>query len=293
MDRPPPEAARHRLRTTLIVLVVVAVSAMGGIAAALAGCRTPPRPHPTPQPATYTTGPTWAPTTPAIPGDTTVAWAYLDSAGGTTTTDGTTGRHRLDQLVIPGIAADYLHQVDQRGHTLNPNDVATLFSALAQNADAAAELTRRAGGLDTVLPRIIDACRLTGITTEPARATALDTARYAACLREGGLADQAQTRWVLDQMRVTAGGIGDVRGNDGGQHLAQFNSTEPADQAGRMRTGCLAVGAYWSAAVFVDWPQHRGELFGVAVCAEVARTTFPPDTQPAPETTPAPATTTA
>ena len=136
--------------------------------------------------------------------------------------------------------------------------------------------------MDAAFTRVIDACSLTDVRMSPPRSTTLGAARYAACQPEGAATSPDRAAWVIDQMRITAGGIGDVRGNDGGQRLAQYTSTVPAGD-GRMRTGCIAVGAYWSAAVFVDWPADRGDLFGSATCAEVARTEFPPDTQKAPE----------
>jgi hypothetical protein len=189
--------------------------------------------------------------------------------------------------VVPGIAADYLDRFGQGGQNLSPRDTATLTAALAQNGDAGDQLARDAGGTDVVFPRIIDNCQLTETQMGPPRATAADVARYAACLREGATAAPDTSAWVLDQMRQTAGGIGDVRGNDGGQRLAQFNSTVPAGD-GRMRTACMGVGAYWSAGIFVDWPTGRPELFGVTTCAEVAAAQFPPDTQPVPDTQQAP-----
>jgi len=132
---------------------------------------------------------------------------------------------------------------------------------------------------------VIDVCSLDDTEADPPRATVLAVAQYAACLREGAITNPDLAGKLLDDMRATAGGIGDVRGNDGGQRLAQFNSTAPAG-AGRSRTWCMGIGAYWSAAVLVDWPTDRGELYGVAACAEVARSGFPPDTQPAPESIP-------
>jgi len=232
------------------------------------------------------TVPSWEPSTPSLPGDVTVSWAYLDSIDGSMKLGGDADPHPLDQLTIPGIAEDYLNRFGGDGPSLSPKDLAVLTSALAQNRAAGTELTQLAGDTDTVFARIIDACQLTN-TTMPPQATALDIAHYGACLREGAIIDPDRAGWVLDQMRQTAGGIGDVRGNDGGQRLAQFNSTADAG-GGKMRTGCLGIGAYWSAAVLVDWPAERGDLYGVAACAEVAKTQFPPDTQQAPDS-PAPA----
>lgn len=225
----------------------------------------------------------WEPSTPALPTDVTTAWAYLDSAGGDMVVGGDGGPHDLGRLVVPGIAADYL---DQHAGP-NPHDLVMLEAALSGNTEAGQQLIDQAGDVDQVLARIVDSCQLTNtVVGPPATATVLDMARYGACLREGAITDPDQSKWVLDQMRQTAGGIGDVRGNDGGQRLAQFNTTTVGDN-GRNSTTCLGVGAYWSAAVAVNWPADRGQLYGVAACAQVARDQFPPDTQKAPDS-PAP-----
>lgn len=294
MDQPSRRQSLKPLAIGALIAMLTIVAVVAGVH--LSGCcwKTPPATPPAtvapaPSPASADTGATWTPSEPAVPDDVHIAWAYLDSAGGTHASSPGDELHPLDQLVVPGVAADYLHQLQQRDHTLSPKNAGILFSALAQNRDVGEHLTDLAGGLDVVIPRIVDVCSLTETRPGPPRATVLDTARYAACLREGAIADRGTSDWVLDRMRDTPGGIGDVRGDDGGQRLAQFNSNEPAGD-GRTRTGCIGVGAFWSAAVFVDWPTDRGEMYGVAACAEVARTKFPPDTQQAPGT-PTPAAT--
>jgi hypothetical protein len=245
-------------------------------------------PSPAPSVASETAGPaSWAPVEPALPDDVTVSWAYLDSTEGSMLRGGDLNLHPLDQLVVPGIAEDRLDRAAGDRPSSKPGDTTLLAAALAGNHDAGADLVAAAGGVNKVFPRIIDECQLPDTRMGPPQATSLDVARYAACLREGAITDPDRAGWARDQMRHTAGGIGDVRGNDGGQRLAQFNSTATAG-AGRMRTGCLGVGAYWSAAVLVDWPVGRGRLYGEDACAEVARVEFPPDTQRAPDM-PAPA----
>jgi hypothetical protein len=284
MDEEPPNTP-DRTPYLVTFLGVIAVIAVVIVIVAIVGAR---RHHtdsaPTPGPdmvSSQSVEPaSWKPSTPALPADVTTAWAYIDSAGGDMVLGGDGGNYDLGQLVVPGIAADYL---DQRGDaTLNPHDLVMLEAALSGNTEAGQQLVDQAGGVDKVLPRIVDNCQLTNTTVgPPAAATVLDMARYGACLREGAIANPATSKWVLDQMRQTAGGIGDVRGNDGGQRLAQFNTTTVGDN-GRNRTTCLGVGAYWSAAVVVNWPADRGQLYGVAACAQVARDQFPPDTQKAP-----------
>jgi hypothetical protein len=283
MDQDRPDRRRYML-PALLAIGIIALLVLIVAAVAVARNR---RHHTTAVPATsaavMSDPASWTPSTPALPGDVTTAWAYLDSAGGDMILGGDGQQHPLGQLVSPGIAADYL---DQHGAaSLNPHDLVMLEAALGGNTEAGQQLTDQAGGVDQVLPRIVDHCQLTNTAAgPPATATVLDMARYGACLREGALVDPDRSAWVLDQMRQTAGGIGDVRGNDGGQRLAQFNTTSVGEN-GRNTTNCLGVGAYWSAAVVVNWPADRGQLYGVAACAQVARDQFPPDTQKAPSPT--------
>ena len=281
MDQPPRRPRPHLLIALAALAVFVAVVAVVGITHRLRGADLP-RPAPSaasvslPLPA-----PTWSASRPTLPADVVTAWAYLDSTEGNILRGGAQDPHPLGQLVVPGIAEDYLDTLAGRGQKPNARDVATLYAALTGSDAAGDQLADLAGGVDQVFPRVIGECQLTGVDLGPPRATVLDVARYGACLREGAIADRDTSDWVLDQMRKTAGGIGDVRGDDGGQRLAQFNATQP-DGGDRMRTTCLGIGAYWSAAVVVDWPAGRGDLYGVAACAEVARAQFPPDTQKAP-----------
>jgi len=264
----------HATRRARLLLVATAVVAVIALAFALVACTRGPRPAPTAAPTiSIQPAPTWSSTVPALPDDVHVTWAYLDSTDGTHTRSGDTDLHELDRLIVPGLAQVY---------TDPPAEL--IASALAQNEQAGAELIEQAGG-PAAFRKVIDVCALDDAEPDPPRATALAVAQYAACLREGAITDPDRAGKMLDSMRTTAGGIGDVRGNDGGQRLAQFNSTAPAG-TGRHRTWCMGIGAYWSAAVLVDWPTGRGALYGVAACAEVARTGFPPDTQPAPESNP-------
>jgi hypothetical protein len=283
---------RQRPPYLLLALGVLALL----IAVAAAGITFSRRHHnPLPKEIPASAGPTssapgWTPSIPALPDDVTESWAYLDSTEGNMLLGGDSDLRPLGRLIVPGLAEDYLNTLDQRHQTVSPHDTVMLTGALAGNSEAGDQLIAASdlfGGSDQAAKRIVDSCQLVTAELEPPRATAIDVAHYAACLREGALINPDRAGWVLDQMRQTAGGIGDVRGNDGGQRLAQFNATEPAG-GGMMRTGCMGVGAYWSAAVFVDWPAGRGDLYGVAACAEVARAEFPPDTQQAPDS-PAPA----
>ena len=276
------ETRSRRSYTLLAGGMVALLVAVGGIAWANRDSSHPAATAPT------TATPSWSASAPDVPDGVRVAWAYLDSTDGTVHTGGDDELHQLDHLVVPGIAEDYLNTLDQRGQDAGDADMAIITAALAGDQDAGDMLVKRAGGLDAAFTRVIDSCALERARMSPPRATALDTARYAACLREGAVANPDLAGVVVERMRGGAGGIGDVRGNDGGQRLAQFNSTVP-DGDGRLRTRCMGIGAYWSAAVMVNFPAARGDLFGTATCAEVARTEFPPDTQPAPESgSPAP-----
>lgn len=248
-----------------------------------------PPPAPAPSSSTDagqvpTPAPSWTRSAPPLPDDVNAAWAYLDSTDGTHTRTGDNTLHPIDRLIIPGLAQLRANQALPDGPTDGPTwaaEMALITSALAQNDTAGDELITRAGG-PAAFSKVIDACSLDTARAEPARATILGVAQYGACLREGAITDTTRAGRLLDYMRVTAGGIGDERGNDGGQRLAQFNSTVPSTE-GRNRTWCLGIGAYWSAAVLVDWPTANGELYGVAACAAVAKAEFPPDTQQAPE----------
>lgn len=285
MDQPPHEQGprRHTLtigRATMIAVVI----ALTGILVILFLPSRHHRTQPTPVgSASAATSSEWSPSSPSVPADVTVAWAYLDSTEGDLRRGGDQGLHPLDQLVVPGLAADYLARL---GADPTRDQQADLYAALTGDKGAADHLAEDVGGVQAGMERVINSCSLADTRVGPARATVTDIARYAACLREGAIADPDQSAWVIDQMRNTPGGIGELRGNDGGQRLAQFISTVPGE-TGRMRTGCMAVGAYWSAAVLVDWPATEGALYGSGLCGDVARAEFPPDTQQAPDS-PAP-----
>lgn len=288
MDQPPtdtgpgPATSTFTVSRTTALLVILAL--VVSLIALYAAVRH--RPSPVVPSSTGTTAP-WSPSAPAVPAGVTIAWAYLDSTEGDLRRGGDQGLHPLDQLVVPGLAADYLNRLQQDGRDPTRDQQDSLYAALTGSTGAADRLARDVGGIQAGMQRVIDACSLKDTRVGPPRATATDVARYAACLREGAIADPQQSGWVIDQMRNTAGGIGDLRGNDGSQRLAQFISTVPAGD-GRMRTGCMAVGAYWSAAVLVQWPDTEGALYGSGMCGDVARAEFPPDTQQAPDS-PAPA----
>lgn len=279
MHQDPPPSRSFVLRRGHVMLAFVLIALLVAVVGGVVVSRRHHHAAPGPGQASETADqPTWEPSQPSLPADVTVSWAYLDSTEGSMIRHGDQDLHPLDQLIAPGAAEDYLNRPDDA--SAPPVDADLLTSALAGNPDAGTDLVAAAGGAGPVFTRIVDSCQLTDTRPDPPQATALAVAQYAACLREGAITDPHQAGRVLDQMRGTAGGIGDVRGNDGGQRVAQYNSTIDAG-AGRMRTGCMAIGAYWSAAVLVDWPAGQGALYGTAACAEVARTEFPPDTQPA------------
>jgi hypothetical protein len=250
------------------------------------------KPAPTPATAAgVSPAPSWTRSAPALPGDVTAVWAYLDSTDGSHVRTGDNELHPIDRLIVPGLAQLRANQVLPDDRSADPDEMSVITSALAQNDEFGKDLIKRAGG-EAAFGKVLEACSLEADTAahSPARATILGVAQYAACLREGAITDPERARWMLDYMRVAAGGIGDERGDDGGQRLAQFNSTVPAGD-GRNRTWCMGIGAYWTAAVLVDWPDDNGELYGVAACAQVAKAEFPPDTQQASEIlspTPAP-----
>jgi hypothetical protein len=289
MDQDPPAGRTTRRAYILLAIGVAAVilAVTGAVAVIRSHRHHQAETRPAPPAATslaVSEPASWAPSTPALPADVTTGWAYIDSTEGDMIVGGDGQQHTLDQLVIPGIAADYL---DQHPNSLSPHDLVVIENALAGDPAASRQLVDQAGGVEQVWPRVIDNCQLTTtVAGPPAAATVLDMAHYGACLREGALVDPDRSAWVLDQMRQPTGGIGDVRGNDGGQRLAQFNSTVVGEN-GRNRTTCLGIGAYWSAAVVVNWPADRGAPYGLAACAQVARDQFPPDTQKAPDS-PAP-----
>jgi hypothetical protein len=278
------------VRTHLLtrVLAAAAVIALAVLVAAVTLSRHHRRDRPAPG-AVDSTGPSatpaslpssWEPSPARLPADVTTAWTYLDSIDGSVRHAGADTKHDLHYLIVPAAAQDYMDTLSSRGQSLSPYATAAMFAALAQNVAAADNLIELAGGAYRVTQDIIDACSLPDVATTPPAASVTTAARYAACLREGALADPESARWVLDQMRNNVGGIGDERGNDGRQHLAQYNSIVKVGD--RYHTWCIGAGAYWSAAVWVDAPAERGQLFGVAACALTARHQFPPDTQPAP-----------
>lgn len=271
----------RRYYVLLAIGVVAILVAISGAAAVIRHRRHQGRIMPVPPVATAAPS-DWTPTTPALPADVGTAWAYIDSTEGDMLLGGDSLAHPLDQLVVPGLAEDYLNTLSETGQKLTPHDTVMLSAALGGDAAAAAQLADREVDVPAAVARVVDACQLTTTAGNPPQSTPLDTARYGACLREGAIVDHGTAGWVLDQMRQTQGGIGDVRGSDSTDRLAQFNSTTDLGD-GRARTACLAVGAYWSAAVYVEWPTDRGQMYGVAACAQVARDQFPPDTQKAPD----------
>jgi hypothetical protein len=301
-ERPTSDSRSIAVSRIGVISVVVAILLLlGAVWWATASNRddaTPPNPAPsnsTPAGASTSADPdpSWTPSAAPLPKDVTAMWAYLDSTDGTHSRQADTDLHPVDRLIVPAAAqllADRTVTTDPSAGpsaepSVDPATVSLISSALAQNATAGDELVKQAGGEDTTFGKVIDVCSLDDAKTGPARATVLQVAQYAACLREGAITDPDHAAWSLDLMRTAAGGIGDVRGNDGGQRLAQFNSTVPAGED-RNRTWCMGIGAYWSGAVLVDWPASRGELYGVAACAQVAKAEFPPDTQKAPESNP-------
>lgn len=224
--------------------------------------------------------PTWSPSKPTEPVGVRLSWAYVESIEGTVSSGGNTDAHELDGLATAAIVQDYL------ANDATPDQDATskLAAALRGDQDAAAWVTEQRGGRDAAVARTITACSLTGAATESVRATELAVARLGACLREGEVVEPKWSTWMLNQMRSTTGGIGDARGSDTGQDLAQQNST--VLDGDRYRTGCMAIGAYWSAGVLLEYPTELGAAYGPLVCADVARTAFPPDTQQVPDDEP-------
>src|ERR1051325_11199226 len=154
---------KHRPLPTLAVLAILATLTL--IAALLTGCRAETPVAPTTIIYSDTPAPQWTPSTPTIPADTTIAWAYIDSTEGTQLRGGDQALHSLDQLSIPGVAADYTNTLDPADVTPSPRDVAALHGALTGDPTETAALTRLAGDADTVFPRIADACALTDTHT--------------------------------------------------------------------------------------------------------------------------------
>lgn len=247
----------------------------------------PPQPPTASQTSTDLPEPTWSATTPVAPTGVTMSWAYIESVEGTVRSGGTAGPQPIGALAVPAIVADYLDGVESAGATPSPEDTTKLTAAMRGDQDAIEKVTSSRGGETHIFARVIDWCQLTETRTGPTRMTALDVARTGACLREGAIVEPKLAGWVLDQMRDRAGGIGDIRGSEPDQKLAQQHSAVLHD--GRWRAGCLAVGAWWSAAVLVDYPEDRGKEYALTVCADVARDAFPPDTQTAPAETSPPA----
>lgn len=291
MHRSPGSRAALIAFTALVALLAVAAVVA---VAVRSGTDDPPAPTPIPQPGVPPTGSPaaspWSPSTPAPADDVRLAWAYLDSTDGTVRAGGHTDLHELDHLVVPALAQDYLDQGEFTTDRPPSPDVSDrLHRALAGEGMHIDWLYRQGDGRDAAMRRVADACALDTTRLGPVRMTALDTARLGTCLREGAIAPAEWANWVVEQMRASTGGIGDVRGSDTAQHLAQQHSI--VLDADRYRAGCLAVGAFWSAAVLVDYPAGRGQGYALTVCADTARTVFPPDMQQVPETlSPAPVT---
>lgn len=278
-------ANRRRIGLTLLAIVSTTVAALG--AATLTGRGDNPAAVPTwtvQATATLTlpvsTTTVWRPSPPSLPDDVGYSYARIDSTDGDLQIGGDLDRHPLDRLLVPGLTADYLHHLAQRGHTRTPAAEKQIRHALAGNIPAIDWLAAQVGGADKATARIVDACQLEEVRTGPVQAPTLDIARYGACLREAAIADTDATGWLLQQMRATRTGIGETRGDD---NLAQQNST--ILDGGRYRTGCLAIGPWWTAVVLVNYDAGRGRPYGEAACGIIAGALFPPDTQKVPERT--------
>lgn len=224
--------------------------------------------------------PTWSPSKPTAPVGVRLSWAYVESIEGTVSSGGNTDAHELDGLATAATVQDYL----AHDATPDPDAASKLAAALRGDVDAADWVAEQRGGRDAAVARTITACSLTAAAVEPVRATALAVARLGACLRQGGVVQPKWSTWMLNQMRYTTGGIGDTRGSDTTQDLAQQNST--VLDGDRYRTGCMAIGAYWSAGVLLEYPAELGAEYGPLVCADVAQSAFPPDTQQVPDNEP-------
>jgi hypothetical protein len=281
----------HNTRAALVALAVLAVLVGLGLGiGARQAAKTEPAPTTTPAPsASVSAAPSWSPSTPPAPAGVRLAWAYVESIDGGVRTGGDNELRELDDLVVPALAQDYLDRGEvTTDQTPAPDVSGQLRAALTGSADDITWLEGQNGGRDEAMGRVIDACSLKSTKLNPVRMTALETARLGACLRESAIAQPDAAKWVLEEMRENTGGIGDVRGSDAAQQVAQQNSV--VLDGDRYRAGCLAVGAFWSAAVLVDYPADRGEGYAATVCATTARAAFPPDMQQVPETiSPAPA----
>lgn len=287
-ETPSPTPSRRRVAIAALAAAVVLI--LVGIGVFIARTRTADKPAPVP-PAPVPSSiavdppspvPSWSPSEPSAPADATVAWAFVDSTEGGTRTGGDDKvLDRLLDLVVPLVAADYLNANKDADGGPPPAESERLTAAMTGDRDAISWLMTERGGVNAAMERVIDVCQVESTEVSPPQATVLDIARLGACLREGAIVEPIWSAWVLDAMRANKGGIGDVRGSDTAQGLAQYNSTELDGE--RYRTACLAVGAWWSAAVTVEYPQSRGAGYGVTVCRDTAKATFPPDMQPVPD----------
>jgi hypothetical protein len=288
-------ATRRRIGLTMLAIVTAVIIVLA-VAALVDHDRDDARPGPA-APTTGTTipisasvapsatGAAWDPSPPALPDGVQYAYARIDSTDGSLQLGGDVDRHPFDQLLVPGLAEDYLNVLAQRDEKRSPAAEEQIRAALAGNAAAIDWLAGQVGGAGKAFARIVDACQLDDARAEPFQAPPLGIARYGACLREGAITDADGAMWVLDQMRATRTGIGETRGD---ASLAQQNSTVLDGR--QYRTGCLAIGPWWTAAVLVDYDSERGKTYGEAACGLIADALFPPDTQKVPErrTSPAP-----
>lgn len=224
-----------------------------------------------------------------------MSWAYLDSIDGTMSTGGAAGTTPTASMIKPAIVSDYLRGRDQAITDPTPDETARMTAAIVDSDDAATEWLYRERGSDVAVQRIIKLCGMTGAQVHPGwwsktQVTAPDSARMGACIRDGGLVSEPWPTWVLDRMREVRGegrfGIGDSRRDPDGGALAIKNGWMVTD--GLWHVNCLAVGGWWSGAVLTRYPASRGLGYGAKLCADVARSVFPPDMRPAPEDSPAP-----
>jgi hypothetical protein len=223
------------------------------------------------------------PPAPSVPADAWVSWALL-TPDGATRTGGDPGVTSTESMIKVGIAADFLHGVEEAGRDPSPHELDLLTRMIRDSDDAAAQELYLARGGDALTRRLIEGCELhnTTITTgwwSKTTISAADAARLGTCVQLGYLVSRRWADWILDQMRHVVGegrfGIVETHPTDQGTPVAVKNGWTLRED-GRWHVNCLAVTGRWTLAVLTRYPDGRGLGYGAGICRQVAATLLPP-----------------
>lgn len=210
------------------------------------------------------------------------SWALLKLDDGVLVTGGEPGQSTTESMIKVGIAADYLHGLEQPPRDPSEQEADDLGAMIRESDnDAAQRLYLRHGG-DAVLQRLIATCNLHETVSKPGwwsetQMTAADAARLGGCIAQGKVASAGWAAWLLDRMREVTGvgrfGFVETHPVDRGRPLAIKNGWTLRPDG--WHVSCLAIADWWTLAALVRYPAELGLVYGATVCADVAAALAP------------------